>query len=435
MAKRFNFGADRFQKVDEDQKSLPIPYLKDALQKAEDASNTLSEEAPSVDGALSGTSSNPVQNKAITIALATKATVEDLEDLGTRLANKVEKVPGKGLSSEDYTAEEKAKLAGLDSDPYYGLRVIASEKGLAVWGNPTVAAMSLVLSEDEDDKLNGRLPYRLDCVGAAEGSYVPLPITVTEFEAGSTTGVSLWCKGLGDYRHGDLELVFYDPTNMEVLEPDVTYIREGAHRHAWKVALNASQTYEVWIRVTPSGAGRVFSLLFDDIRVSKDVPCGKWLHNPWSTGRINIVYGSMASAGYFWYYQGQFYPTTSSTGMGYQPRLYPSTFMYIRGWSATLSRLNDLRAEGESQLLYHLHRGEYPANGVQAHPGVIPGTALEFVGYTGNFYAVTRRRTDMAVIVSPDEALSFVPQVWRPDGLSYTPLAYGTDLSLLVEAD
>lgn len=50
-----------------------------------------------VDTAMSGTSTNPVQNKAISAALD----------------NKVDKAAGKQLSTEDYTSAEKTKLAGV----------------------------------------------------------------------------------------------------------------------------------------------------------------------------------------------------------------------------------------------------------------------------------------------------------------------------------
>lgn len=51
-----------------------------------------------VDSALSTTSTNPVQNKAI----------------NTALSNKVDKVSGKGLSSNDFTADLKSKLEDID---------------------------------------------------------------------------------------------------------------------------------------------------------------------------------------------------------------------------------------------------------------------------------------------------------------------------------
>ena len=54
-------------------------------------------EATRVDSALSGSSENPVQNKIIKNALD----------------NKVDKVSGKGLSTNDYTTDEKNKLAGI----------------------------------------------------------------------------------------------------------------------------------------------------------------------------------------------------------------------------------------------------------------------------------------------------------------------------------
>lgn len=50
-----------------------------------------------IDTALSGTSTNPVQNKVV----------------NTALSNKVDKVSGKGLSANDYTDDKKTKLAGI----------------------------------------------------------------------------------------------------------------------------------------------------------------------------------------------------------------------------------------------------------------------------------------------------------------------------------
>lgn len=50
-----------------------------------------------VDTAMSSTSTNPVQNKTVNSALS----------------NKVDKVTGKGLSTNDYTTDEKTKLAGI----------------------------------------------------------------------------------------------------------------------------------------------------------------------------------------------------------------------------------------------------------------------------------------------------------------------------------
>jgi len=62
------------------------------LGAVKDADTTIT-----VDTAMSASSTNPVQNKVITDALA----------------NKVDKVTGKGLSTNDYTTTEKNKLAGI----------------------------------------------------------------------------------------------------------------------------------------------------------------------------------------------------------------------------------------------------------------------------------------------------------------------------------
>ncbi len=52
-----------------------------------------------VDSALSSSSTNPVQNKVV----------------NTALGNKVDKVDGKGLSTNDYTTDEKTKLANIEA--------------------------------------------------------------------------------------------------------------------------------------------------------------------------------------------------------------------------------------------------------------------------------------------------------------------------------
>ena len=58
-----------------------------------------------IDDTLSVYSENPVQNKIVTKAL---------NDLTDKLSDKVDKVKGKGLSTNDFTANEKAKLADIE---------------------------------------------------------------------------------------------------------------------------------------------------------------------------------------------------------------------------------------------------------------------------------------------------------------------------------
>lgn len=68
-----------------------------------------------VDDALSSTSKNPVQNKVVKAALD----------------NKVDKVSGKGLSTNDYTTTEKSKLAGIQA----GAQVNPDLSGYALSAN------------------------------------------------------------------------------------------------------------------------------------------------------------------------------------------------------------------------------------------------------------------------------------------------------------
>lgn len=63
------------------------------------AINEVMSAIPTIDSALSDTSTNPVQNRVIK----------------SELDNKVDKVAGKGLSEEDYTTTEKTKLSGIST--------------------------------------------------------------------------------------------------------------------------------------------------------------------------------------------------------------------------------------------------------------------------------------------------------------------------------
>lgn len=77
-----------------------------------------------VDSSLNATSTNPVQNKAVhaefnsvrtELADASSGLQSQIDNHTTLIGNKVDKVEGKGLSTNDYTTEEKNKLAGLEN--------------------------------------------------------------------------------------------------------------------------------------------------------------------------------------------------------------------------------------------------------------------------------------------------------------------------------
>lgn len=75
-----------------------------------------------VDDKLSSSSTNPVQNKVV----------------NTALGNKVDKVNGKGLSTNDYTTDEKNKLSGIEAGannyvhPSSGIGTISKDKLYAI---------------------------------------------------------------------------------------------------------------------------------------------------------------------------------------------------------------------------------------------------------------------------------------------------------------
>lgn len=93
-----------------------------------------------VDTAMSSTSTNPVQNKVVNAAIGA---VSDLiggkkvsEQISEAIAAKVDKVDGKGLSTNDYTTTEKNKLSGIAS----GAEVNQNAFSNITVGSTTIAA-------------------------------------------------------------------------------------------------------------------------------------------------------------------------------------------------------------------------------------------------------------------------------------------------------
>lgn len=93
-----------------------------------------------VDESLSGTSTNPVQNKVINDAIVNiSSLVGDTSvssQISTAIANKVDKIDGKGLSANDYTTAEKTKLSGISA----GAEVNQNAFSNVVVGSTTIAA-------------------------------------------------------------------------------------------------------------------------------------------------------------------------------------------------------------------------------------------------------------------------------------------------------
>ena len=139
----------------------------------------LSEDEVTVDSELSELSENPVQNKVITNAIG----------------DKVDKVDGKGLSTNDYTTAEKEKLAGIDLTNY----IPTSQKG----------ANSGVAELDANGKVpSSQLPSFVDDVEEyASSSQFPVTGETGKIYVDTSTNISYRWSGSDYVRIGsDLAL-------------------------------------------------------------------------------------------------------------------------------------------------------------------------------------------------------------------------------------
>ena len=107
-----------------------------------------------VDSALSDTSTNPVQNKVI----------------NTALSNKVDKVDGKGLSTNDYTTEEKSKLEGIAPGAEINVNADwnATEGDAQILNKPSIPSKTSDLTNDSGFITSSDIPE-----GAAASNTVP----------------------------------------------------------------------------------------------------------------------------------------------------------------------------------------------------------------------------------------------------------------------
>lgn len=90
-----------------------------------------------VDTTLSSTSTNAIQNKAV----------------NTALGNKVDKVSGKGLSTNDYTTDEKNKLSGIASGAEVNVITGIKRNGTAL--TPTDKVIDISVPTNNNQLTNG----------------------------------------------------------------------------------------------------------------------------------------------------------------------------------------------------------------------------------------------------------------------------------------
>lgn len=161
-----------------------------------------------VDASLSATSTNPVQNKAVhaefnsvrtALSDASSGLQSQIDNHTTLIGNKVDKVEGKGLSTNDYTTEEKNKLAGLEN---YTLPV-ASEGALGgiKVGYSGTTAKTYAVKLDANNK-----------------AYVEVPWQNTTYTNGNgltLTGTAFSLNVASSAMHGGIKL-YNDKLNKEI---------------------------------------------------------------------------------------------------------------------------------------------------------------------------------------------------------------------------
>ena len=161
-----------------------------------------------VDSSLNATSTNPVENKAVhaefnkvrtELSDASSGLQSQIDDHATLIGNKVDKVEGKGLSTNDYTTEEKNKLAGLEN---YTLPV-ASEGalgGIRV-GYSGTTAKTYAVKLDANNKAYVEVPWQNTTYTNGNG----LTLTETTFSLNVASSAM----------HGGIKL-YNDKLNKEI---------------------------------------------------------------------------------------------------------------------------------------------------------------------------------------------------------------------------
>lgn len=153
--------------------------------------------------------------------------LEEHEDMASGLVkslssleqNKVDKVPGKGLSTEDYTTEEKNKLAGLNN---YDDTAITAELNKKADKEEVTAALNTKADKNETDtklaelsaEVNGNSDFNIPTmVGVGLGYSQKFPIDLLQGSASV-----LFTDNDGVISANYISLNFYDANGNSVLE-------------------------------------------------------------------------------------------------------------------------------------------------------------------------------------------------------------------------
>lgn len=191
-----------------------------------------------VDSALSSTSANPVQNKVVNSALG----------------NKVDKVSGKSLSTNDFTTAYKTKLDGIESgaNKYTLPTATATTKGGVTIGN-TISATN--------GKIDAKMMTAGSTTGAGMQGIVPAPpIRVETSNHTESSSMRKYLNDNAEWEYMSKVYGMYDDGNDGWREPNnamlgkstmACYMARKTSESGDVSAFNGDNSYKSWLYMNP----------------------------------------------------------------------------------------------------------------------------------------------------------------------------------------
>lgn len=144
------------------------------------------------------------------------------ENVQSQIDNKVNKVTGKGLSTEDYTTTEKTKLSGIEEGAQKNtVTSVAGKTGAVTLAASDVGAIATV----ENLTVSDSLYYTTD--GAIDAGFQKIDndthMTVVGFHNGEDRSVGLFVRPNSDYAQISVGLYNQADGNMDITTPGVTF--------------------------------------------------------------------------------------------------------------------------------------------------------------------------------------------------------------------
>lgn len=144
------------------------------------------------------------------------------ENVQSQIDNKVNKVTGKGLSTEDYTTTEKTKLSGIEEGAQKNtVTSVAGKTGAVTLAASDVGAIATV----ENLTVSDSLYYTTN--GAIDAGFQKIDndthMTVVGFHNGEDRSVGLFVRPNSDYAQISVGLYNQADGNMDITTPGVTF--------------------------------------------------------------------------------------------------------------------------------------------------------------------------------------------------------------------